>query len=212
MKQRSFKTQRQTSREHGFALLGGVMLILLVIAMVSLGLDAANVYRAKLRVQRAVDATAIRGAQLLLTHTSSSDIPAIIAALQTLYQDNLRQSKVSGSNAQIQISSSMKDVSIHGSVTVPTLLISVTPWFSEKLTTVSAVAESETASAAISIVLDTTNSMNCPAAGCGYSGLSCNYYSGSTCTSWELVDEPHYCLSFPSSSTCTSRGESNLYY
>lgn len=186
------KSQFIRSGDRGAVLHLAVVLVFLALIVVGLAVDGANLYRNKLRMQRAIDAAATRGTFLM---PSIADNDKITAAALNIARDNLVQSGLFDADrfaaglqvrARVDVAGS-RQLTVSGDAPVPILLLQSTPWFSGDNNLVAATAVGEHAASAISIVIDATGSMLCPAVG------SCLLPDGSGRDCNNAVSQPPEC-------------------
>ncbi|RIL10102.1 MAG: hypothetical protein DCC75_05080 [Proteobacteria bacterium] len=159
MKQRCIKLPSPAGRsardEQGIYLVLMAGILVSVLLLVGLAIDSANLYRAQLRTQRAVDAAAVGATYLFGSQTSA----AIEDTARNIARNNFMLMNLD--NYLVNVSSTSNSLTVEGFLTVPLYILSMFPAIGDSRQ-VRAIASAETVRTMVSLVLDTTGSMNCP--------------------------------------------------
>jgi hypothetical protein len=158
------KRQYCSPSERGATLLVFLVVLLSLLTLSGLAVDSGNLYSTQLAVQTAADAGALAGAALKVRLLTATGQQAADAAKDIL-DVNLRLRGISNYvlNPPPQWKAAKNQMSV--SITVPTrlLLMGAIPGIGSNVRNVSAQAVAEVLPANVAIILDTSESMACPA-------------------------------------------------
>ncbi len=151
-----------------------------LMAVAGLVMDAANLYRAQLQLQKSVDAAVLAGiGASILEHqqfaAAGSEKTAVEQRARDVLNENLAISglslKTAAGNPQITFDVNTETLSVQGISTINYLLMDAVPFFILGLANtgfsgdISARASARRVEANVSLVLDVSDSMECPGAG-----------------------------------------------
>jgi Flp pilus assembly protein TadG len=165
MKLRFIKFERQgRSSEGGNFLIIVAAVFFAFLAIAGWATDAANLYRVKLTLQRAVDAGVMAGTTQLSQGMPAEDAKNLAVSIGNA---NLIQAGLKAQGGEVHsLSWDSQNISLKGSANVPLLFLRMIPWMgSTELVSSTAIASTSQSSAIVSLVLDTSYSMSCPTIG-----------------------------------------------
>lgn len=165
MKQPFSEVVAQRASQKGVALPIVAAIFFALLTILGVSVDAGNLYRAQLRLQRSVDAAAIGGTYLF----GEVDISKIQPSTLKIAQSNIQSGGlfVTAPTYRVDVgvnANGSNEIQVRGTAQVPLLILRLVPGFLSPKT-VSAYARSVASRAIISLVVDLSGSMNCQAEG-----------------------------------------------
>ncbi len=148
-------------RESGFSILWISILLTLVIALFGIAMDSANLYRAKMRLQRAVDAGVVTATTTLRFPNGNVTAAAMAEqiALENLVINGEDTSRLASLSATSPVAGDPNRVSLQGTLNVANLFLNMLPQ-GPRIARVASSASAVARPTIVSMVIDVTGSMD----------------------------------------------------